>query len=111
MHLIISGLLICKGLNFNMHMKRKLSVGGNLSLIINSSMFVLSIYSVCLICPQRSGTDLREDITTLIKFWQAIFQDKKPLLAILNVGSKQRSISMSSDIAMYSVSLAIALFN
>lgn len=65
----------------------------------------ISTCSVCLECPQRSGTDLREDITTLIKFWQAIFQDKKSLLAILNVESKQRSASMSSDIAIYSVSL------
>ena len=56
-------------------------------------------------CPQRSGTDLREDITTLIKFWQAIFQDKKSLLAIVNVQSKQRSVSVSSDLAIYSVSL------
>ena len=60
--------------------------------------------SVCLVCPQRSGTDLREDITTLIKFWQAILQDKKSLLTIVNVQSKQRSVSVSSDLAIYSVS-------
>ena len=64
---------------------------------------------MCLVCPQRNGTDLREDIKTLIKFWQAIFQDKKWLLTILNIESKQRSVSMSSDIAIYSVSLIVNL--
>ncbi|CAB3991377.1 Phosphatidylinositol 4-kinase alpha [Paramuricea clavata] len=62
----------------------------------------LDYFSVGLVCPQRSGTDLREDITTLIKFWQAILQDKKSLLTILNVESKQRSVSVSSDLAIYS---------
>jgi hypothetical protein len=66
---------------------------------------------VGLVCPQRSGTDLREDITALIKFWQAILQDKKSLLTILNVESKQRSVSVSSDLAIYSVSLVITSLN
>ena len=73
--------------------------------LLFSFLFVPSTCSVCLECPQRSGTDLREDITTLIKFWQAIFQDKKSLQAIFNMQSKQRSVSMSSDIGVYSVSL------
>ena len=66
--------------------------------------FIIFTWSVRLVCPQRSGTDLREDIKSLIKFWQAIFQDRKSLLAILNIESKQRSVSMSSDIGIYSVS-------
>ena len=70
--------------------------------LLNYLFFVICSISVS--CPQRSGVDLREDIITLIKFWQAIFQDRKSLTAFSNVDSaKPKSTSVSSDLAVYSV--------
>lgn len=54
-------------------------------------------------CPTQKGSDFREDITTLIKFWNSLHTDKKYLRATMmgdfsdTSGSQNLSLSLSSE--------------
>lgn len=60
-------------------------------------------------CPTQSTSELREDITTLVKFWQMLHSDKKYLKAS-DVGGKNIHLTVNYFIIFFFVSFLLHVY-